>query len=216
MKRVILFLVFATLLSNGIKAQDSAKAEQIDIRALVAKQISDAQKNMRNLQENDGKRRTKEAASEIPNAVQVNEEKSSGTLDGKIIGEIIAFFEKTKNNIWTKLTNLSSSKRKMLPYFLSVEVTLLGIILAVFYLSRKSGSSKKIKNLKDAVRKMREEKLGSFANPEKSKLRSGLTVAPIRIDDGGREIVKFAKKSGISKGEVILAVKVRRLASMHK
>ncbi len=217
MKRVILFLVFATLMSQGVGAQNSDKNADVDIRALVSAQIAEAQKKMQNSPENaeNGTNFAKENLPEVAprNAETVTNEPATDDIKA----EIATFVENTKKNIWTKLTKLPPFKRRLLPYFIMIELFLIGTILAVWLTSRRSRTNKKrIYNLKETVRKMREERLGTISNPEISELRSGLTAEAIRIDDGGRELVRFAKKRGISKGELLLALKVKTLANKHK
>ncbi len=219
MKRVILFLVFATLLSQGVRAQNSAHDAEIDIRAILSEQIENARKKA-------AKNRQKEVFSEKKN---VNEKQALVSTDEIVaeaksdekdeLAEIAAFIENTKKNIWTKLTKLPPFKRKLLPYFLIIELFLIGTILAVLFLSRRKNTSKGTRsyNLKETVKKMREEKLlNTNSNSEISKLRNALTAKSIRLDDGGRELVSFAKKSGISKGELLLAMKVKMLSVRHK
>jgi hypothetical protein len=218
MKRVILSLVLTALLSAGFNAQTAADAKDVDIRALVLKQMENAQKNLQNKEE--FKSVNKENGKEV--ILQKNKEKISNDnlpSNDAELEQIAAFLENTKTNIWTKLTNLPPFKRQLLPYFLLIEAVLLGTILVVYLVSRRSSfkrTEQNVKNLKEAVRKMREERLGSKFNPEVSKLRSSLMMNAIRIDDGGREITCFAKKQGIAKGEVFLAMKVRILSNMHK
>ncbi len=216
MKRVILFLVFATLLSPGAFAQDSTRAEKVDIRALVQKQIENARKNTSKTPEKaDFSEETvpqpqKEKISEKDENIQIAESSDEE------LAEIALFLENTKKNIWTKLTKLSPFKRRLLPYFIALELFLIGIILAVWFTSRRTSANGRKNNLRETVKKMREEKLIARTNSEISKLRSGLMANAIRVDDGGKELVRFAKKTGISKGEILLAMKVRILSNMHK
>ncbi len=217
MKRVILLLVLAALSLTEINAQESAKSAEVDIRALVQKQIEEARKNLAK----NGKKTTfqeVQIAQETRTAQKPDAEKPQLTQkQEEELAEIVAFLQKTKKNIWTKLTRLSPFKRKLLPYFLALELVLIGIILAVWYMRRNSGSAngnKKKYNLREVVSKMRSEKLiVNTTNSESSKLRGDLLTAPIRIDDGGRQITELAKKRGIAKGEIFLALKVRMLAS---
>ena len=216
MKRVILLLVLAAFSLAEINAQDSVKTEKVDIRALVQKQIEEARKNFAKNSEKptfqepqiaQKARTAQKSDAKKPQLTQKQEEE---------LAEIVAFLQKTKKNIWTKLTRLSPFKRKLLPYFVALELVLIGTILAVWYMSRRSGSengNKKKYNLREVVSKMRSEKLIVNTNSESSKLRGDLLTAPIRVDDGGRQITEFAKKRGIAKGEIFLALKVRMLAS---
>ena len=216
MKRVILLLVLAALSLAEINAQDSVKTEKVDIRALVQKQIEEARKNFAKnsekttFQEPQNTREEKSVQKSEPEKPELTPEQEEE------LAEIVAFLQKTKKNIWTKLTRLSPFKRKLLPYFVALELVLIGTILAVWYMSRRSGSEngkKKKYNLREVVSKMRSEKLIVNTNSESSKLRGDLLTAPIRVDDGGRQITEFAKKRGIAKGEIFLALKVRMLAS---
>jgi cell division protein FtsB len=218
MKQVILSLVLTTLLSAGFFAQNSVEKADVNIRALVLQQIENAQKNMQNSAKNEDSEK-EEAALQTERPVPgIVAPQNTNDVNDEELAAIATFLENTKKNIWTKLTKLPPFKRRLLPYFLLIELFLLGTILATYLISRRSVKTKKsVKtyNLKETVRKMREEKLGSKANPEISKLRSELSNAnDIRINDGG-EVIRFAKRRGISKGEVLLALKVKILSSKH-
>jgi len=221
MKRVILLLVFATLLSSGIKASESVDTVKVDVRALLEKQIAEAREKMKNYSVNEEKPQVSVHKEE---SLQKNSESAmlkTASKDDEKEAELTAianFLENTKKNIWTKLTKLPPFKRNLLPYFLMIEGVLLGTILAIWIMSRKFKSSnkkRKVAGLKTNIKKMREEKLIIEPDVKVSKIRKGLNAIALRIDDGGREIIKFAKEKGISKGEILLALKVKGLSRKY-
>ena len=114
------------------------------------------------------------------------------------------------------MSNFSFGKRELFPIFLLIEVLLIGTILAIWIKSRRIPNGKNDVELKEVVRKMRTERIGSKTDPEFSALRATLSSLNINITDGGKSITNFARKKKIAKGELHLAIKLRMLANKYK
>ena len=98
--------------------------------------------------------------------------------------------------------------------YIFIEGSLLIIIL--IYLKRKFAESKKyrINVLKENIKKLRAEKIGSRSDKELYLIRKKLRLQPAAKT--GREITMRAKKMKISKGEIYLAAKLQMMTSQNR
>ena len=74
----------------------------------------------------------------------------------------------------------------------------------------------KVSDLKNNIKKLRAEQLGSLSDSKLKKIRTGLFKKNIIIDNNGLNITSLAKKLSISKGEVHLAAKLNLLYEQNK
>lgn len=103
------------------------------------------------------------------------------------------------------------SKISFIKTFVFVEGSLL-ILIGLSFKRRKQEMKKyKISRLKENIRKLRAEKIGSIFDSKNYKLRKRLIMQPIKITEG--EICRKAKEYSISKGELHLALKIKLMQS---
>ena len=98
------------------------------------------------------------------------------------------------------------SKNTLIKSFVFVEGSLL--ILIGFTLKRRLLDKKKhqMSRLKENIRKLRAERIGSIFDVSHYKVRRQLRMQPIKISE--REITRRAKEYSISKGEIHLALNI--------
>ncbi len=196
MKKIFILLVIVTIGFNVSNAQSTGNNNEekinFDIHTIVKNQIEEAKVKLQN---------QKNKSTQI-----VSNEITSQQSSEKIPNE----------SSWLNLSNFSSGKKELFPIFLLIEVLLIGTILALWFKSRRNPNGKNDVELKEVVRKMRTEKIGSKTDPEFSALRATLSSLNINISDGGKAITNYARKKRIAKGELHLAIKLRMLANMYK
>ncbi len=103
------------------------------------------------------------------------------------------------------------SKNSLIKTFVFVEGSLL--ILIGLIVKRKLEEKKKfqLSRLKENIRKLRTEKIGSLFDVSRYNLRRRFIMQPIKISES--EITKKAKEYSISKGEIHLALKIKLMQS---
>jgi competence protein ComGC len=196
MKKIAILLIAILLGFNISNAQDNGKNNEekinFDIHSIVKSQIKEAELKLKN---------QKNKSTQIISN-EITTQKSSQKIPNE--------------SSWLNLSNFSFGKGELFPIFLLIEVLLIGTILAIWFKSRRIPNGKNDVELKEVVRKMRTERIGSKTDPEFSALRATLSSLNINISDGGKSITNFARKKKIAKGELHLAIKLRMLANMYK
>jgi len=196
MKKIFILLIIVMVCINVSNSQniEDNNGEKInfDIHSIVKSQIKEAESKL--------KKQKNESTQIISN--EITTQKSSQKIPNE--------------SSWLNLSNFSFGKRELFPIFLLIEVLLIGTILATWFKSRRIPNGKNDVELKEVVRKMRTERIGSKTDPEFSSLRATLSNLNINITDGGKAITNFARKKKIAKGELHLAIKLRMLANMYK
>ncbi len=196
MKRMLLILFLMSFGFSVNYAQDAEITEgkiTTDVHTILNKQIEEAQQKLNN-----------------QNLNSIIQTVSKGNTSLKSSEKI------PKESNWLNLSNFSFEKKQLFPFFLLIEVLLIGTILAIWLKSKRFPNGKSEVELKEVVRKMRMERIGSKIDPEISEIRTSLTKQNFSLNDGGKSITKFARKKNIAKGELQLAMKLRILASMYK
>lgn len=97
--------------------------------------------------------------------------------------------------------------------FVGIEILLLSVLFILWFVRNKSKKMQQISILKNNIKNLREERIGSRNEQSLSNLRLKLALSPIKIDDHGKDITARAKKYNISKGEIHLAAKIKILSS---
>lgn len=193
MKKLI-FIVFCFQISSFAQVADSvnfASNSAIDIKAIVQRQINDAMKKKSQ-----------------PFVSTANEKDVISVPVKEVMHKVEN--EKTNNaeiNIFTKLVERIPLQYKVY-LFLSTAI-IFGLMFRRSFLHFKKASIKKLKN---RIALLREEKIGgSIVNPKKRKLRLELKENLSAIKPSEIEIAKTAKQLNISKGELILAARLKLL-----
>lgn len=193
MKKLI-FIVFCFQISSFAQVADSvnfASTDSINIRAMVEEQILNAM--LKQSQPQVSTANEKDVIS-----VPVNEA-THKVENGKTNNAEI--------NIFTRLFYRIPLQYKVY-IFLSTAI-IFGLIFRRSLLHFKKASIKKLKN---RIALLREEKIGgSVVNPKKRKLRLELKENLSIIKPSEIEIAKTAKQLNISKGELILAARLKLL-----
>ncbi len=196
MKRLLFIAFIFALGVTANYAQEATITEgkiNTDIHTILSRQIAEARQKLNNQTLNSTTQTISEGNTSVKHSEKIPKESS-----------------------WLNLSNFSFGKKQLFPFFLLIEVLLIGTILAIWIKSRRLPNGNNEVELKEVVRKMRMEKIGSKFDPEISELRSSLTEQNFTVTDGGKSITKFARKKKIAKGELQLAMKLRILASMYK
>lgn len=193
MKKLI-FIVFCFQISSFAQVADSvnfASNSAIDIKAIVQRQINDAMKKKSQ-----------------PFVSTANEKDVISVPVKEVMHKVEN--EKTNNaeiNIFTKLVERIPLQYKVY-LFLSTAI-IFGLMFRRSFLHFKKASIKKLKN---RIALLREEKIGgSIVNPKKRKWRLKLKENLSAIKPSEIEIAKTAKQLNISKGELILAARLKLL-----
>ena len=103
------------------------------------------------------------------------------------------------------------SKMSFVKTFVFVEGSLLILIGLAFKRRKREMKKNKISTLKENIRKLRTEKIGSIFDSKNYKTRKQLIMQPIKISE--KEICRKAKEYSISKGELHLALKIKLMQS---
>ncbi len=185
---IVLFFTFSIYSKSGKKVSqpDSStvsKSDSVNIKQLVASQIEYARKEQ--LSE---KSRTKDAA--LPATKSVN------TVTGNI------FFNNMPGS-------LNASYKIIMKISFFGFISLMAALL--IYLRRRHlyKDASINRSFKDNIKLLREEKLFAKKNPKLSKLRKELGSSPATFNYSKERISKTAKEMNISKGEILLAAKIK-------
>ena len=193
MKKLI-FIVFCFQISSFAQVADSvnfASTDSINIRAMVEEQILNAM--LKQSQPQVSTANEKDVIS-VPVKEVTHKVENGKTNNAEI-------------NIFTRLFYRIPLQYKVY-LFLSTAI-LFGLIFRRSLLHFKKASIKKLKN---RIALLREEKIGgSIVNPKKRKLRLELKENLSIIKPSEIEIAKTAKQLNISKGELILAARLKLL-----
>ena len=103
------------------------------------------------------------------------------------------------------------SKITLIKTFIFVEGTLLILIGLAFKRRKQELRKYKMSKLKENIRRLRAEKIGSIFEPKYYRIRKQLITQPIKISE--KEICRKAKEYSISKGELHLALKIKLMQS---
>ena len=114
-------------------------------------------------------------------------------------------------NSVNKSTSESSNGVAAKLFFLT-EVSLLTGLIILYRRKRIAVYQLKLKN---NIKKLRQEKIGSINNSKLTRIRTCLKFQPLKMNNIGREITRKAKKISISKGEIHLAAKLQLLAGKY-
>ncbi|GEM_PF-3033623 len=209
----IFFLLFSLAIGQGIEKipNQQRSDEEIDIRAVLDEQIKQAELRL-SVPKDTTSATDSTLASEtqiIPQQPVENKAVTPIPVSNKIIKEKVA-----KTSSWTILTNYFAEQSIFTLVFIGLEVVFVSVVLVFYLIKRKK--AKPENDLKETVRLIRSEQVRRKINKEKSKIRTMLTRTSVRIDDGGKSIIKFARQQEIAKGEIFLAVKLRALLSMYR
>ena len=201
MKRTFLtFFVFIVFICANVYGQEIDSAS-VDIRAILEKQIADIRNKQASAISVDTVKETKEEAKIDFIAVEKTQ-KAEMIASGNL-----GLVEKTEELL---------PKSSAVKLFVIIEVIMFAGL--VFMWLNKTTKNKTRENaiLKNNIKSLREEKIGSRDEFSLSKLRSNLRFDPIKINDNGKDITFRARKNQISKGEVHLAAKIKLLAGEYK
>lgn len=185
-KRTLILLVILFLSCVNTEAQ-IVDTSAVNIRAILEKQIADIKQR-----ENEGK-----------DIIKVESQKQAGVVHA-------ANF-KFNEGVKEFLTKDAAAK-----IFVIVEILMLSGLIFLWSTRAKRNKKRKIAVLKNNIKKLREERIGSLEENGLSMLRGGLRYDPIKINDSGKDITFRARKNNIGKGEVHLAAKIKLLTGEYK
>lgn len=182
----VISILFVLILITADISGQSADSSAVDIRAILEKQIAGI----------------KSKENEIAKTEILNKKQQAG---------IVPVNDKSADSFEEYLTKDNAVK-----LFVVIEIIM---ILGLIYLwSTKSQREKrrKIAILKNNIKQLREERIGSFQSKSLSMLRGKLRFDPIKINDKGKDITYRARKNKIGKGEIHLAAKIKLLSGEYK
>ncbi len=187
---ITILLFLSTTYSQTIDTLNFASNDSIDIRGLVQNQIKDALKKKSFTQQS---------------ALQSESYKSKSTLGVSKIN--LKTTNDAKMNLFPQLFTRLPFQYKI---FLSLSsVIVLYVLVRRFLLQFKRKSTKKFK---ERIALLREEKIGgSIINNKKRQIRIKLKDNPIALKQNEHEISINAKQLNISKGELLLAARLKLL-----
>ena len=187
MKASLTFLIMLLfIMGANIQAQTPDSAP-IDIRAILEKQISDI-RSRENQKKNVVSTETKQQAG----VVSLNKVASNRTVKEFL------------------------SKDVAVKIFIVIEILMITGLVYLWGTKNSKNRKRKIAILKSNIKKLREERIGSFQSKSLSMLRGKLRYDPIKINDNGKDITFRARKNNIGKGEVHLAAKIKLLVGDYK
>lgn len=187
MIRTTLILLVILLMTCLNTRTEAIDTTSVNIRALLEKQISEIKK--------------REEAKK--NIVHVEPKKQASVVMG-VSGNIDASVKEFL------------SKDVAVKIFIVVEVLMLTGLFLIWSRKMKKNKKRRTAILKSNIKKLREERIGSFEVKKLSLIRNRLCFEPIKINDNGRDITYRARKNNISKGEVHLAARIKLLAGEYK
>lgn len=206
MKNTFLTLfVFAMIISANVYGQDTDSAS-VDIRAILEKQIAE----IRSRQE------LQTAEDNLKSETITNKETGSKIADAKIGKKQKAEIIPAENLKVVEKTNELIPKSSAVKLFVMVEAIMLAVLFLLWYSKNSKNRKRQIAILKNNIKSLREEKIGSRHETNLSKLRSSLRFQTIKINDNGKDITYRARKNQISKGEIHLAAKIKLMAGDYR
>lgn len=193
MKKTITLLVFISTLCMAQVAADTiafTSKDSIDIHAIVEKQIAAARER---------------ALNEILNPKPVVAETKKETVVAKTVKKEI---NATKQANANPLITFILAQPWQYTVFALVSFFIIGFVLARRVIVSFTRSSKKV--LKQKIGMMREEKVGgSKSNPKLAKTRKMLKDNLEIFQQANKQIDKKAKQMNLSKGELLLAARLK-------
>jgi hypothetical protein len=139
----------------------------------------------------------------------INKEKVNSTrVVGQLLHESLSV-EKHSSIINAPIDKQSEafiSKKSFVKIFIFLEGSIFIILLILTRRKRIEIKKYELSVLKENIRRLRGENIGSILNNPSYKNRRKLRFQKIKVD--GREITKRAKQMSISKGEIFLAAKL--------
>ncbi|MCX7875629.1 MAG: hypothetical protein N2321_05595 [Melioribacteraceae bacterium] len=185
----IILISITNLYSQNVDSLNYASNDSIDIKAIVQNQIEEAKKKKSFIYD------------ESVNA-QIKDEK---LLNEKILSE-----SRTNNANVSFVSNFYSNLPIQYKLFMVLSlVIILSIIIRRSFIQLKR---KSIRNYKNKIALLREEKIsGSVVNNKKRQIRIKLKDNPIALQQNEKEIALNAKQLNISKGELLLAARLKLL-----
>lgn len=206
MKNTFLTLfAFAMIISANVYGQETDTAS-VDIRAILEKQIAEIRS-----------RQELQAVENNTNSEAVsNKETKSKIAPAKIEKNQKAEIIPAENLKVVKNVDELIPKSSAVKLFVIVEVIMLAVLFLLWYSKNNRNRKRQIAILKNNIKSLREEKIGSRHETNLSKLRSSLRFQTIKINDNGKDITYRARKNQISKGEIHLAAKIKLLAGDYR
>ena len=107
-------------------------------------------------------------------------------------------------------------KESAVKLFVIIEVIMFAGLVLMWLRKTRNNKKRQISILKNNIKSLREEKIGSRHETNLSKLRRSLRFETIKINDNGKDITSRARQNQISKGEVHLAAKIKLLAGEYR
>lgn len=201
MKRTFLtFFVFTALICANVYGQETG-SEAVDIRAILEKQIAD----IRSRQEAGAAADTlKETKEEVKTDIAAVEKTQKAEM---IPVENLEVIEKTNEFL---------PKGSAVKLFVIIEVIMFAGLVLMWLRKTRTNKKRQITILKNNIKSLREEKIGSRHETNLTKLRRSLRFETIKINDNGKDITSRARQNQISKGEVHLAAKIKLLAGEYR
>lgn len=111
---------------------------------------------------------------------------------------------------------LSIDKNSFIKFFVLIEATFIASLVVIYRRRRLKASSLTEKMLKQNIKNIRDEKIGSKFDKELTKKRKELKKLQANEEAKPAQITQLAKKLSVSKGEVHLALKLGLLSNNAK
>ncbi|KAF0151664.1 MAG: hypothetical protein FD143_1797 [Ignavibacteria bacterium] len=193
MKTILAILIFVSVLcfAQTIETKETASADSIDLHALVAKQISDAIARQKQDELN-------------PKLEEKHITLETNTTQKPVEREQLKPVQAESSPFLSVLTSVPWQYK----VFAFASAVLLGLVFTRRIVLSFARSSKKA--LKKKIGLMREEKIGgSKENPKLAKVRKSLKDNLDMLKQPDAKIGKKAKQLNISKGELLLAARLK-------
>ncbi|MFZ5947790.1 MAG: hypothetical protein ACOYU5_07455 [Stygiobacter sp.] len=181
---IAILLLVSSNYAQSIDTLNFSSTDSVDIQAIVQEQIKDALKKKSLVHDNE---------------IQA----------GKVSLEI-----KSVNKTNNADLNLLSKHFNKLPLQYKIYFTLSVLIISFVLIKRTilQFKRKSTKKFKERITHLREEKIGgSIVNNKKKQIRLKLKDNPITFKQNEKEIALSAKQLNISKGELLLAARLKLL-----
>lgn len=190
MKKYLIIILFLTLstFAQTIDTLNFASTDSVDIKSLVQKQINDA------LLKNSVTHQVEKPIESKNTSFEATNVNSNATSNVNL-------------NLFAKIFASLPLQYKI---YLSLSLIIILFVLlrrTLFQLKRKS-----TKKFKERIALLREEKIGgSIVNKKKKQIRLKLKDNPITLKQNEKEIALSSKQLNISKGELLLAARLKLL-----
>ncbi|MDF1611237.1 hypothetical protein [Stygiobacter electus] len=190
MKKYLIIILFLTLstFAQTIDTLNFAPTDSVDIKAIVQQQIKEAIKKKSYIQQIALPIENKNNSLKIEKANTKNAPTAKVDLFAKIFASLPLQYK----------------------IYLSLSLIIILFVLlrrTLFQLKRKS-----TKKFKERIVLLREEKIGgSIVNKKKKQIRLKLKDNPITLKQNEKEIALSSKQLNISKGELLLAARLKLL-----